>query len=58
MLATDETTYQQSQRVTDAMRATYDNVLYVVHDSDLVGSFICNITNIRGTVEMSYSTNG
>ena len=41
--------YTQTQTITNTMEGTYDNVLWANDVADLVGEFICTVTNDRGT---------
>ena len=50
--------YEQSQRLLDAESATYENVLYNDDVANFVGSFTCEIRNVRGTVEKTVELNG
>ena len=50
-LTIDGSTYQQSQRLVDAQRATYDNILYANNINDLLGNFTCIVSNVRGDAE-------
>ena len=50
--------YEQSQRLLDAESATYENILYNNDVANFVGSFTCEIRNVRGTVEKTVELNG
>ena len=50
--------YEQSQRLLDAESATYENVLYSYDVANFVGSFTCEISNVRGTVDRTMELNG
>ena len=43
--------YQQSQRVVSTETATYENVLFSNDISNFIGTFKCEIDNVRSTVE-------
>ena len=49
--------YQQSQRVVDTETATYVNLLFNVI-SKFVGTFSCEVGNVRGTAEDTVELNG
>jgi hypothetical protein len=46
----DETLYEQSQKLVDAMEATYQSVLFNDKVTYFVGTFTCEISNVRVTV--------
>ena len=50
--------YEQSQRLVDAERATYENVLFSTDVANFVGSFKCEVNNARGTNEVKVELNG
>ena len=50
--------YQRSQRLVDAERATYENVLFNDDVANFVGSFTCEVSNVRGTDEVTVELNG
>ena len=50
--------YQQSQRLVDAESATYDNVLSSIDIAYFVGTFTCEVSNVRGTVQQTHELNG
>ena len=54
----DETLYQQSQRLVNAERATYENVLFNSNVANFVGSFTCEVSNVRGRGEEIVELNG
>ena len=58
LLFTDGSPYKQTQIVVDSKTATYNSILRSENPADLVGSFICTVSNARGTDSMSMSTNG
>ena len=50
--------YQQSQRVVDTETATYENVLFNDDVSNFIGTFTCEVGNVRGTSEDTVELNG
>ena len=50
--------YQQSQSVVDTETATYENVLFNDDISNFVGTFTCEVGNVRGTVQDTVELNG
>ena len=54
----DGTIYQQSQTVIDTETATYETILTSNANANLVGSFMCQVSNARGSAYKSISTNG
>ena len=46
----DLSLYEQSQRLVDAMEATYQSVLFNDNVTDFVGTFTCEVSNVRVTV--------
>ena len=50
--------YEQSQRLVDAEAATYENVLFNADVANFVGSFTCEVSNARGTNELTVELNG
>ena len=56
----DLSVYGQSQRVVDAVEATYQSVLFSDNVTDFVGTFTCEISNARVTdpVRDSLELNG
>ena len=50
--------YQQSQRVVNTETATYDNVLFSSHITNFVGTFTCEVGNVRSTAEDTVELNG
>ena len=50
--------YEQSQRLVDAESATYESILFNADVNNFVGSFICEISNARGTNEVTVELNG
>ena len=54
----NESLYEQSQRLVDAVTATYENVLFNDDVANFVGAFICEVSNVRGTNEVTVELNG
>ena len=50
--------YEQSQRLVNALEATYENVLFNDDVANFVGTFTCEVTNARDTVQESLELNG
>ena len=50
--------YEQSQRLVNAERATYENILFNDDVANFVGTFTCEISNVRDTVQESLELNG
>ena len=46
----NESIYQLSQRVVCTENATYENVLFNDNVVDFVGTFTCEVSNVRGNV--------
>ena len=46
----NESIYQPSQRVVHTENATYENVLFNDNVVDFVGTFTCEVSNVRGNV--------
>ena len=46
----DLSLYEQSQRLVDAVEATYQSVLFNDNVTDFVGTFTCEVSNVRVTV--------
>ena len=42
----------------DAERATYENVLFDDDVASFVGSFTCEVSNVRGTIQETTVLNG
>ena len=53
-------TYQQTKRVMDPVAGTYQTVLTVVGQSDIVGTYNCTVENARGgsSAAVVISSNG
>ena len=52
------TAYEQSQRLVDAEKATYESLLFNKNIIVFVGHFTCEISNARGVVHESVELNG
>ena len=52
------TIYEQSQRLMDAESATYENTLFNDNVTNFVGAFTCEVSNVRGTDEVTRELNG
>ena len=50
--------YEQSQRLVDAESATYENVIFNDNVTSFVGVFTCEVSNVRGTDEVTRELNG
>ena len=46
----DLSLYEQSQRLMDAVEATYQSILFNENVTNFVGTFICEVSNVRVTV--------
>ena len=46
----DLSLYEQSQRLVDAVEATYQSVLFNDNVTNFVGAFTCVVSNVRVTV--------
>ena len=42
--------YEQSQRLVDAVDATYQSILFNDNVTNFVGAFTCEVSNVRVTV--------
>ena len=51
----DLSLYEQSQRLVDAVEATYQSVLFNENVTNFVGTFTCEVSNIRVTVPVQDS---
>ena len=54
----NEALYQQSQQLVDAEDAIYQNVLFDDDVASFVGSFTCEVSNVRGTAQETTELNG
>ena len=50
--------YEQSQKLVNAERATYENILFNDDVANFVGTFTCEVSNVRDTVQESLELNG
>ena len=50
--------YEQSQRLVDAESATYENTLFNDNVTIFVGAFTCEVSNVRGTNQVTVELNG
>ena len=57
-LMIDDTRYQQTQMILDTENAVYKNTLSSDDNRNLVGVFTCTVQNVRGSDNMTISTNG
>ena len=46
----NESIYQPSQRVVNTENATYENVIFNDNVVDFIGTFTCEVSNVRGNV--------
>ena len=55
-----DATYQQTKRVVDSVMSTYQTVLTIVGQSDIVGTYNCTVENARGRASRTVviSSNG
>ena len=54
----DNSLYQQTQRVVDIEAATYESVLFNNDVTNFVGTFTCEVSNVRDTAEDDLELNG
>ena len=54
----DDSLYQQSQRVVNTETATYENFLFNDNVTNFVGTFTCEVSNVRGTARDDLELNG
>ena len=54
----NESLYERSQRLVNAESATYENVLFNDNVANFVGTFTCEVNNVRGTIEETRELNG
>jgi hypothetical protein len=54
----NETLYVRNQRLVDAVEAIYENVLFNGDVANFVGSFTCEVSNVRGTIRVTTVLNG
>ena len=53
-----ESDYQQIQTVVNTETATYENKLISNNITNLLGTFTCTVSNIRGSAESSLTVDG
>ena len=60
LLIINETTYQQSKRITNTMNATFNNVLHIANDNitNYIAKFECLVMNSRGNDSESFNPEG
>ena len=60
LLIINKTTYQQSQRITNTMDATFENILYISNDriTNYIAKFECLVMNSRGNDSESFNPEG
>ena len=51
----DRSLYEQSQTVVDAVKATYQSVLFNDNITNFFGAFTCEVSNVRVTVPVRYT---
>ena len=54
----NDSLYQQSQRVVNTETATYENVLFNNDITNFVGTFTCEVSNVRSTAQETVELNG
>ena len=54
----NDSLYQQSQRVVNTETATYENVLFNDDITNFVGTFTCEVINVRSTAQETVVLNG
>ena len=54
----NDSLYQQSQRVVDAVNAAYESVLFNADVANFVGTFTCEVSNVRNSAEETVELNG
>ena len=54
----NDSLYQQSQRVVDTESATYENVLFNDDVANFVGTFSCEVSNVRDDASRTVELNG
>ena len=54
----NDSLYQPSQRVVNTETATYDNVLFNNDITNFVGTFTCEVSNVRSTAQETVVLNG
>ena len=54
----NDSLHQQSQRVVNTETATYENVLFNNDITNFVGTFTCEVSNVRSTAQETVVLNG
>ena len=54
----NDSLYQQSQRVVNTETATYENVLFNNDITNFVGTFTCEVSNVRSAAQETVELNG
>ena len=54
----NDSLYQQSHRVVNTETATYENVLFNDDVANFVGTFSCEVSNVRNSAEETLELNG
>ena len=54
----NDSLYQQSQRVVDTVNAAYESVLFNTDVANFVGTFTCEVSNVRGSTQDTMELNG
>ena len=54
----NDSLYQQSQRVVNTETATYENFLFNDDVTNFVGTFTCEVSNIRDIAQETLELNG
>ena len=54
----NDSLYQQNQRVVNTETATYENVLFNDNITNFVGTFTCEVSNVRSTAQETLELNG
>ena len=54
----DLSLYEQSQQLVDAESATYQSILFNDNVTNFVGTFTCEVSNVRETVQETTELNG
>ena len=57
-MSVNTSVYQLSQRVVHTESATYENVLFNENVADFVGTFTCEVSNVRGSAMETVELNG
>ena len=54
----DDSVYERSQRLVFSENSTYENILFNDNITNFVGSFTCEVSNVRGSFEETVELNG